>query len=283
MRAYDAGRGYATDDCGRVPRAMAIIQVGVVSELWRYPVKSMRGERLREMTVTAEGALGDRVYALRELKYGAIMSAKLWPWMLEMRAAWSAEPGASGAVVRVETPEGGVIQSDSPQSAEILSDLFKHPVRLERTRQSPISPADIEAIQKGEAFLPQWKFYDEGPLHLLATGTLQHLSRLEGGAADFDPRRFRPNILIDTGDDAAEFIEDRWLAGVLQIGQTVQIGDMWPAIRCVMTTHPQETLRHDPAVLHTAAQYHQAYVGVFAGARVAGAIKVGDPVMLATA
>ncbi len=48
--------------------AMAKIQVGIVSELWRYPVKSLRGERLREMTVTADGVLGDRAYALRELK-----------------------------------------------------------------------------------------------------------------------------------------------------------------------------------------------------------------------
>jgi uncharacterized protein len=260
---------------------MASIKVGVVSELWRYPVKSLRGERLREMTLTGEGALGDRAYALRELQYGAIMSAKMWPWMLELRGGWSVEPGAEGGgVVRVEMPDGSVLEGASPATAETLSALFKHPVRLERTRQGSISPADIEAIRKGEAFLPQWKFYDEGPLHLLATGTLRHLSQLEGGEADFDPRRFRPNILIDTGGDAGEFIEDRWLAGVLHIGEVAQIGDMWPSIRCVMTTHPQEELRHDPAVLRTAAQHHQAYVGVFAGARVPGVIHVGDPVVL---
>jgi uncharacterized protein YcbX len=262
---------------------MAKVKVGIVSELWRYPVKSMRGERLRAMTVTADGVLGDRAYALRELKYGAIMSAKMWPWMLELRGGWSVEPDAySGGVVRVEMPDATVIEGDSPQTAEILSALFKHPVRLERTRQGQISPADIEAIQKGEAFLPQWKFYDEGPLHLLATGTLRHLSSLEGGDSDFDPRRFRPNILIDTGDDAGEFIEDRWLSGVLEIGDSVRIGDMWPAIRCVMTTHPQEELRHDPAILRAAARHHQAYVGVFAGARVPGVIRLGDPVVLST-
>ncbi len=261
---------------------MAKTRVGIVSELWRYPVKSMCGERLREMTVTADGVLGDRAYALRELRYGAIMSAKIWPWMLQMRAAWSAEPGIDGAAVRIEAPNGAVIEGDSPRCAETLSGLFKHPVRLERTRQGPISAADIEAIKKGEAFLPQWKFYDEGPLHLLATGTLQHLKRLEGGDCDFDPRRFRANILIDTGDDAGGFIEDRWLGGVLEIGASVQIGDMWPALRCVMTTHPQEDLRHDPAILRAAAQHHQAYLGVFAGTRVSGVIRVGDPVVLST-
>jgi uncharacterized protein YcbX len=258
---------------------MAETQIGIISELWRYPVKSLRGERLREMTVTADGVLGDRVYALRELQYGAIMSAKMWPWMLQLRAAWSGDPDREG-IVRVQLPDGTMIEGDCAATAQALSGLFKHPVRLEHTRQGPISPADIAAIQKGEAFLPQWKFYDEGPLHLLATGTLRHLQRLEGGDSDFDPRRFRPNILIDTGSDDADFVEDRWLPGLLKIGATVRIGSMWPAIRCVMLTNPQEELRHDPAILRAAAQHHQAYVGVFAGPLTPGTIRVGDPVVL---
>ena len=70
-------------------------------------------------------------------------------------------------MVRLELPDGSLIEGDSAQTAEALSTLFNHPVRLERTRQKQITHADIEAIQKGEAFLPQWKFFDEGPLHLL--------------------------------------------------------------------------------------------------------------------
>jgi uncharacterized protein YcbX len=85
-----------------------------------------------------------------------------------------------------------------------------------------------------------------------------------------------------TGDDADGFIEDRWLAGVLEIGDTVIIGDMWPSIRCSMTTHPQDELRHDPAILHAAAIHHQAYVGVFDCTRAPGVIRVGDSVVLAT-
>src|SRR5579875_3122601 len=166
--------------------------------------------------------------------------------------------------------------------------------RVHRSRRNSVPPvqasgapgthppgADLAAIQKGEAFLPQWKFYDEGPLHLVATGTLRHLKRLEGGNSDFDPRRFRPNILIDTGDDDSGFVEDRWLAGELRIGDTVRIGGMWPAIRCVMLTNAQEELRHDPAILRAAAQHHQAYVGVFAGPLAPGTIRLGDPVVLA--
>jgi uncharacterized protein len=262
---------------------MAKIQVGIVGELWRYPVKSLRGERLQEMTVTADGVLGDRAFALRDLKYGAILSAKMLPSMLALRACWAVEPDAEGrGVVRIEVPDGTSIEGDSPQAAEMLSDWLALQVRLESTRSGPLSHADIEAIRNGQAFLPQWKFFDEGPVHLLATGTLKHLQGLLDGDSDFDPRRFRPNILIDTGDDAGGFIEDRWLGGILEIGDRVKISDMWPAIRCSMTTHPQDELPHDPAILRAAAQYHQAYVGVFACVHEPGAIRSGDAVVLNT-
>jgi uncharacterized protein len=227
--------------------------------------------------------LGDRTYAIRELKYGAILSAKMLPSMLALRSSWAVEPGAhEPGVVRVEMPDGTGVEGDSAHTAEILSARLALPVRLERTRSASLSNDDIEAIRKGEAFLTPWKFFDEGPVHLLATGTLKYLQTLEAGESDFDPRRFRPNILIDTGDDTGGFIEDRWLGGILELGDTVKIADMWPAIRCSMTTHPQEELPYDPAILRTAAQHHQAYVGIFAGARIPGIIRVGDKVMLDT-
>lgn len=260
---------------------MAKVQVGIVSELWRYPVKSLRGEALREMTLTTDGVLGDRAYAIRDLKYGAILSAKMLPSMLAMRASWAIEPDSEGGVVRIEMPDGTAVESDSARAPEILSSRLGLEVRLERTRSGPLSHDDIEAIRNGQAFLPQWKFYDEGPVHLLATGTLKHLQTLE--ESDFDPRRFRPNILIDTGGDAGGFIEDRWLGGILEIGAEVKIAaGMWPAIRCSMTTHPQDELPYDPAILRAAAQHHQAYVGVFAGARATGIIRIGDQVVLST-
>jgi len=262
-------------------RAMAKVQVGIVGELWRYPVKSLRGQMLSEMTVSADGVLGDRAYAIRDLKYGSILSAKMLPSMLALRSCWAVEPGAEEpGIVRVEMPDGSAVEGDSAQTAEILSARLALAVRLERTRSGPLSNDDIEAIRKGEAFLTPWKFFDEGPVHLLAAGTLKYLQALEAGESDFDPRRFRPNILIDTGDDSGGFIEDRWLGGILEIGNTVRIADMWPAIRCSMVTHPQDELPHDPAILRAAAQHHQAYVGIFAGARVPGVIRVGDPVML---
>jgi uncharacterized protein YcbX len=67
-------------------------QIGVVEALWRYPVKSMRGEALTAASITQRGVAGDRVWALRECSYGGVVSARTWPAMLQLRAAWDDGP-----------------------------------------------------------------------------------------------------------------------------------------------------------------------------------------------
>jgi hypothetical protein len=264
-------------------------QVATIAELWRYPVKSMRGERLSEMALTERGAVGDRLYAMRELKYGSIMSARIWAAMLQLRAVCEREPaGGAPARVRIELPGGAAIHADDPDVDETLSALFRHPVRLERPRgDAPLTTAEIDEITKGHAFLPPRDLYDEDVLHVLASGTLEHLRRL--CPSDFDPRRFRPNVYVDTGTEtdgfveADGFVEDRWLGGELEFGDSgVRIVGMRPALRCAMTIHPQDELRADPAILRTAAQHHGAYVGLFAAVGARGRICVGDPVWLVT-
>jgi len=261
---------------------MARRQIGKVGALWRYPVKSLRGEELGEALITEHGAAGDRVWALRELDRGGIMSARVWAAMLHLRAAWDGDPATDAdARVRIELPDGRSIHTDDPDASAVLSELFRRNVRLERIRQDRPTPAELEAIIRGEAFPPRRDFFDEDVMHLVASGTLEHLRTLRDGS-DFDPRRFRANIHVDTGAEADGFIEDRWLGGVLEIGNEVRIVGMCPAIRCAITTHPQPGLPHDPAILRTAWQYHQAYVGVFASVGASGMIRVGDPVVLAT-
>lgn len=267
-------------------------RVGTVAELWRYPVKSMRGERVAEMAVTEEGAAGDRLYALRELKYGGIMSARMFAAMLQLRAICESEPiggpSASSADlatkprVRIELPDGGAIRAGDPDADDALSALFQFPVRLERPRQAQLTMDDIEAIREGRAFLPPRSLYDEDVLHVLASGTLDHLRRLEGGSSDFDVRRFRPNIYLDTGTAGGGFVEDGWLGGELAVGDAngVRIVGMRPALRCAMTIHAQDNLRSDPAILRTAARHHAAYVGLFASVGAPGRIRLGDPVWL---
>jgi len=264
-------------------------RIGIVGGLWRYPVKSMRGESLSAAAVTPYGLVGDREWALRETAYGGLVSARTWPAMLQLRASWTGDPLIDAlARVRIELPGGTTVSiegdaPDDPAASCTLSDFLRREVHLERVRREPITPAEREAVMRGDALPPARDFFDEDVIHLIATGTLAHLRALAGGSSDFDPRRFRANIIIDTGDHAPGFIEDGWLDGVIQIGAgdaATRIVGMRPALRCAITTHPQEDLPHDPAILRTAWQFHQAYAGIFAAVGAEGVIRMGDPVYL---
>jgi len=256
-------------------------QIGVVGALWRYPVKSMRGEALPSAAITQRGVAGDRAWALRECTYGGLVSARTWPAMLQWRAASANDLVSSGdARVRIELPYGASLHTDDPAAPRTLSDFLQREVRLERVRTAPITPAEREAIMRGDALPPARDFFDEEVIHLIATGTLAHLRTLSGGDHDFDARRFRANIIVDTGDTADRFIEDEWLNGRLEIGDAVRITGMRPALRCAITTHPQDGLPHDPAILRTAWQFHQAYAGIFAAVEAEGTVRIGDPVFL---
>jgi uncharacterized protein YcbX len=286
-------RDIGNDDSGIAYRERQTLkQAGTVRAIWRYPVKSMRGEALAAAAVTPYGLAGDREWALRETEYGGIVSARTWPAMLQLRAAWVGDPKVGGdAQVRIEMPDGATIAiggatPDDPAASRALSDFLRREVRLERVRREPITPAEREAIMRGDAMPPARDYFDEDVIHLIATGTLAHLRALGGGTSDFDARRFRPNIVIDTGDQPSGFIEDGWLDGIIEIGQIgnggtgVRIVGMRPALRCAITTHPQDELRHDPAILRAAWQFHQAYAGIFAAVGAEGRISVGDPVYL---
>lgn len=258
-------------------------QVGTVAELWRYPVKSMRGEGVEEMLLTERGPAGDRLFAMRELKYGGIMSARIFAAMLQLRAVCESEATGVPPRVRIELPDGATVYAGDPRTDEILTELFGFAVRLERPRSAPLTMEEIEAVREGRAFLPPRDLYDEDVLHVLASGTLAHLRRLRGDESDFDVRRFRPNVYVDTGSDSGAFVEDGWLGGELEIGNGgSRVIGMRPALRCAMTIHPQAELGPDPAILRTAAQYHEAYVGIFASVGAPGRVRIGDPVWLVT-
>lgn len=256
-------------------------QIGVVGALWRYPVKSMRGEALSVAAITQRGVTGDRTWALRECSYGGLVSARTWPAMLQLRAAWARDPVADAAArVRIDLPDGASIHADDPAASRTLSDFLQRKVRLERVRTTPITPTEREAILRGEAMPPARDYFDEDVIHLIATGTLAHLRALSGGDSDFDARRFRANIIVDTGANADSFVEDAWLNGMLEIGAAVRITGMRPALRCAITTHPQDELPHDAAILRTAWRFHQAYAGIFAAVEAEGTIRIGDPIFL---
>src|SRR5579863_7057542 len=90
--------------------------VGTVAELWRFPVKSMAGERLEAAELTPGGIVGDRAYALIDVETGNVVSAKsvrLFPGILNCSARFAEPPQAGRAAppVRTDLPDGQVATS----------------------------------------------------------------------------------------------------------------------------------------------------------------------------
>jgi uncharacterized protein YcbX len=111
--------------------------VGVVAELWRFPVKSMRGERLERAELTEHGLVGDRAYALIDAETGKVVSAKcvkLFPGLLGCRATLVEPPRAGGELspVRIVLPDGTSVTSDSSDVTDVLSAYFQRDITLAR-------------------------------------------------------------------------------------------------------------------------------------------------------
>jgi uncharacterized protein len=274
-------------------------QIGVVQDLFRYPVKSMLGERLSVVEIGARGVIGDRAYALLETS-SRVVTAKKWPSMLEFSARYdmSRTPGEL-APLCITLPDGRAIQAQDPDASAVLSAVLGRTVSLERARgdqrsHAEIDPATVfgdvpvEQVKPGftaatmpDSFaLPPGTFFDSAMIHVLASGTLAHLRRLTGENAQLDPRRFRPNIVVETAPGVEGFLEDDWLEGALEVGESVRIVQMRPTLRCVMTTHRQAELGRDLRILRTAAQHHGNQVGVWAAIGAPGTVRVGDRVVL---
>ena len=263
--------------------------VGSLSSLHRYPVKSMMGEELSASHVTERGLLGDRAYALCDPETGNVVSAKnprKWPSLFSYRAAYTSQPkpGSAVADVRVMLPDGALAVSSSAEFAPTLSAQLGRPVTL---LSSPPPNAQLEEYWPDMAELPnrdvvtdenmpEGLFFDLAILHLLTTGTLDQLREINPRSR-FEPRRFRPNIIIDTGDQKG-FVENDWTGKMIAIGPEVRIQVTGPCPRCVMTTLAQSDLPKDAAILKTAVHNNEGRVGAYASVIQAGTIRIGDSV-----
>jgi uncharacterized protein YcbX len=244
------------------PRATAAPRgtdrIGRVAELWRYPVKSMRGGTVAELMVTERGGLGDRAWALRDPTSGRIASAKRFPRLLEFRAVYEVEPTfTTRGRVRIEAPGGQTVYADDPEASELISGTLGRRLRLEShagmDEKTGIDRSTVFGDVSVAQMKPDWTpatmpdyfqlksgtFFEIGAVYLLASGSVDRLRRLQGGTARIDRRRFRPNLYIDTGDGGAEgdrFVEDEWLGGTMAAGETLVLDDFQPTLWCVTST-----------------------------------------------
>ena len=285
---------------------MANVVVGPVAGLWRYPVKSMQGEELDQVSVSERGFLGDRAYALIDKKSSKVGSAKnpgRWPRLLDFGAVFREPPSPdrNPPAVRIDFPDGhGSVSSDSPDVNERLSRAFNRTVVLSST--APAAPSleeywpDIDGLAHRETVTdetiglgaPPGTFFDCAAVHLVTSATIAALSRAYRQGR-FDWRRFRPNIVVES--DAEGFPENDWVGRRILIGDALTLEVLIPCARCVMTILAQGDLPLDSSILRTAAQHNNVMiapmgqampsVGVYAKVLTGGVVRRGDQVRLA--
>jgi uncharacterized protein YcbX len=257
--------------------------VGRVAAMWRFPVKSMRGERVEEIRVTAEGLHADRAFALVDVETGQLVSAKnirRFPGLFEFRACLLDAPvGHSQAPkVMIECPDGQETMSDAEGVDALLSSHLGREVRLVR-----IGGDTGVGTERGGPF------HDAAPASLLTNSTLARMSELQPGSL-FDARRFRMNFILDC--DEAGFPENRWVGRTLQVGDEIRLQVTKPDARCVMTTLAQDELPEDRSILTGLAKHNRLKVGekgpypcagVYARVLRGGVAAEGDAVQLCQA
>jgi uncharacterized protein YcbX len=267
--------------------------VGAVAELWRFPVKSMGGERLEEAFISGQGVLGDRGFALLDRETNTVVCAsntRHFPGIMDWRATFLEPPRPDTVLppVRITPPDGSAATSDSPELAALLSSHFGRSVTLIRT-----VPDAYRKMQSTfftgvglECTSPAGSFVDFCPVSVISTATLAELSLTCPGSR-FDTRRFRMNIIVTTM--AGGFVDNTWVGCQLTLGGQVRLAVTMPDPRCVITNLPQGDLTKDPSIFRTVAQVNSLPVGsggplpcagVYATVGQIGTVRKGDPVLL---
>lgn len=281
-----------------VGMAMAEEQVGWVERLWRYPVKSMLGETLERVEVTAAGLCGDRGYALWDEGTRRVASAKnprLWKSLLGYRARFldAPRPGAAVPAVAIEAaaaPDGASgpsLSSTDPDIDQRLSAALGRPVKLlDQAPEGasldqywpPVKEREFQDVVN-ELVLPEGTFFDSCPLHAISTATLERLRRLEPGL-DFAVERFRPNLLIRPMGGDEGFVEERWIGRSLRLGESLELHVTDGCPRCVVTTLAQGSVPEDLGILRATARHNKVVAGIRLAVRRPGVLAVGDPITL---
>ena len=258
--------------------------VGTVDGLWRYPVKSMRGEELEEAFVGFPGVYGDRYFAFK-----STASPKGFPYLtgreqerlLQYRPRFRHPEKAAGPPnlaeaeriapginpanadpkelhMDVETPSGTTLAVDDPELVRMLGEGISDDNHLTLVR-SERSMTDCR------------------PVSLISLQTVEQIGEELG--VDLDRRRFRANIYMDSASGRG-FDEDEFVGRSLRIGSKATVAILERDPRCKMVSLDPDTGEHDPGVLRKVARAHGNRAGVYCAVLVEGMIKRGDPIEL---
>ncbi len=255
--------------------------IGTVESLWRYPVKSMRGEELSEALVTFGGVFGDRLYAIQSAaqpKPFPYLTARELSDMLRYQprfriAAAAAQPanfpeaGAlsvgltplpSTAALDVKTPAGEVFAIEDPALLDVLkSGLAK--------------AADLTLLRSDRAMT------DCRPVSIFSIQTASQIAAESNTPTE--KRRYRANIYVDLANGEG-FGEDKLVGETVQIGDRVTVTITGQDPRCKMITLDPDTGEATPEILKQVSLRHEINAGVYGAVLVEGMIKAGDEIVI---
>ena len=256
--------------------------VGQVDSLWRYPVKSMRGEELDEAFAGFSGIYGDRLFAFKSSaspKGFPYLTAREQQRLLQYRPRFrysdkaarpinlteaesmganpvSADP--SELMVDVETPDGKTLAVDDPALIDMLR-------------------ADIDQKHQLALMRSERAMTDCRPVSIFSLQSARQLGEETG--TPIDKRRFRANVYVYL-TSAPGFAENEFVGRSLRIGPKVVVTVLERDPRCAMITLDPDTGEKTPAILKKVAQAHEGMAGVYGAVLAEGMIRKGDPVEL---
>jgi MOSC domain-containing protein len=238
------------------------MMIGHVEAIFRYPVKSMRGERLEVAELGWHGLAGDRRLALRR-----VGDRGGFPWL----TASKMPDLLLYAPCRPEGAPPGELPSHvrSPEGEEMA--MFGEGLATEIARRCG-EPVQMMQLNHG--------IFDDASISVIASDTVGEIARLTGRGPDV--RRFRPNIVVRLLR-AAPFQEDEWLGGVLSFGEAEDapaITVTMPDARCSMVNLDPDTASSAPDVLKAVVRANQNNAGVYGAVLRVGRLTVGQPMLL---
>ncbi|HEV7902640.1 MAG TPA: MOSC domain-containing protein [Pyrinomonadaceae bacterium] len=259
--------------------------IGTVESLWRYPVKSMRGEEMPEAFMGFSGIYGDRCYAFKNSaarKGFPYLNANVQQQMLLHRPqfryperassppnlleASSIAPGVTPAngdaedmALDVVTPSGEIVSVDDPALVKLLGEGIGEQNQLTLVRSDraltdcrPVSVISLQTVRQVESEL----------------------------GVPIDKRRFRANIYFDFASESGGFAEDNLVGRRLRIGSKATLMVLERDPRCKMISLDPDTGEHNPEILRKVARAHDNFAGVYCAVLVEGLLKKGDLIEL---
>ncbi len=237
--------------------------------LWRYPVKSMQGEAVGAVRLEARGVAGDRMFAVRDVASGTVVSAKRDGRVLEGRART-----AAGAVL-VDVPGTGELPPGETLDAA-LSRWLGREFRLVEADYARAARFESQSdAERDDSPSECWEgvpgsFVDSSPVHVVG---LDELASVEAECPElsWDVRRFRPNVLVERAVALTPGSSLRMGTGAVEVVK--------PCARCVMTTRAQPGgIARELGVLRHLASARGNELGVHVRIIRPGDVRIGDSV-----